>query len=500
MKRILIIFLSIISLNTYAGNPDRIGENGAYELLINGWPRSTGFWDMYAARVTGIEAMRLNPAGLAHLNKMEAAVAHSLWFHGSQTQVTQAGFAGNIGGNNVIGFELQSLNVGDLDRTTVGQPDPDNGLGTFKPRFINVGLTYSRMFSNRIYGGATVRLITENVGNVRALGFSIDLGLQYILGKKENLRFGVALRNWGTPMKYQGDGFTFRGEPQSGADYEGTRSEVPNKVDLPIQLNISASYDFWLGPEYVCNAAYNLHRLTLSAQFTSNSFGKDHFGGGVEYAFKEMFMARVGYRHEKGMYNPDTRTNAYTGFAGGVSVNVPFKQNGPSLGIDYSYRTSNPFGGTHSIGLRFGLGNGGDPCDVSGKDGKDAFKKKKKAVKLTKEETEQIEYIAKNILFETGSAELTDESKQNLDELAKLLKAKESATLNIDAYTDNVGDDDDNKYLSMERAYNVKKYLESKGIDSDRMNSKGHGEENPIDTNDTEEGRANNRRVELSLE
>ena len=42
--------------------------------------------------------------------------------------------------------------------------------------------------------------------------------------------------------------------------------------------------------------------------------------------------------------------------------------------------------------------------------------------------------------------------------------------------------------------------LESKGIDSDRMNSKGNGEENPIDTNDTEEGRANNRRVELSIE
>jgi outer membrane protein OmpA-like peptidoglycan-associated protein len=501
MKRFLVIFLAFVSTNVFAGNPDRIGENGAYQLLINGWPRSTGFWDMYTARITGVESMRLNPAGLAHVKKMEVALAQTLWFQGSQTQVTQVGFAGKLGADNVIGIEMMSLNVGDLYKTTVNNPDPNNGLGTFRPRFLNLGLTFSRTFSNRIYGGATIRLITESVENVKATGFAIDAGLQYILGKKENLRFGVSIRNLGTPMKYTGDGLTYRGVPQDGDDYQGTRSEVTNKFELPAQLTIGASYDLWLGPDYKCYGAYNLHRVTMTAQFTSNTYGKDHFGGGVEYAFKEMFMARVGYRHEPGMFNPDTRLTAYTGLSGGVSVEVPFKENGPSLGIDYSYRTSNPFGGTHSIGLRFGLG-GEDPC-AEEKVGDEALssekKKKGKPIKLSKAEVEKIQNIAASINFETGSAELTNESKATLDDLADFLNEKPTAFLNIAAHTDDVGNDDDNLQLSRERALAVKTYLLEKGIESDRMKAKGFGETMPVASNETEEGKAQNRRVELTV-
>lgn len=497
MKRFLTIFVVLFSSYVFAGNPDRVGENGAYELLINGWPRSTGFWDMYTARVTGVEAMRLNPAGLAHVQKLDAVIAHSIWLQGSGIQVTQGGFAGKIGKANVIGVELMSLNVGDMYKTTVNQPE---GIGTFKPTFINLGITYSRAFSNRIYGGATVRIISESIENVKATGFCLDAGLQYVLGKKENWRFGVSVRNLGTPMKFQGDGFTYRGTPQSGYNYTSTHAEVTKQYQLPALMTIGTSYDLWLGPEYLCNRAYNLHRLTFSGQFTSNTYGRDYFGGGVEYGFKEMFMARVGYRYEPQMYNPTTKSTAYTGFSGGVSVDVPFKENGPSLGIDYSYRTSDPFGGTHSIGLRFGLGSG-DPCGEEGGDAMSSSEKKKKGkpIKLSTEETEMIQGIASEINFATGSSELTEESKTKLDELAKFMKEKEKAFLNIDAYTDNVGSDEDNKVLSMERAFAVKTYLVDKGIDGERMKAKGHGEENPIATNDTEEGRAKNRRVDLTI-
>jgi outer membrane protein OmpA-like peptidoglycan-associated protein len=503
MKRILIVVLALIStnvFNTYAGNPDRIGENGAYQLLINGWPRSTGFWDMYTARITGVESMRLNPAGLAHVKKMEVVLAQTLWLQGSGIQITQAGFAGKLGEDNVIGIELMSLNPGDFDRTTVASPDPNNGLGTFKPRYLNLGVTFARTFSNRIYGGVTLRLINQGVENINATGFAFDAGLQYILGKKENLRFGVSIRNLGTPMKYNGDGFTFR-ESRGDNEFEGTQSAVTQKFELPAQLTIGASYDFWLGPDYKCADAYNLHRLTITGQFSSNTYGKDNFGGGVEYSFKEAFMVRAGYRYEPGLLNPDERTSAYTGIAGGMSVNVPFKENGPSMGIDYSYRTSNPFGGTHSIGLRFGLG-GENPCadEEDGKDAMDSEKKKKgKSIKLSKSETALIQSVASSINFETGSAELKTDSKATLDQLADLMIEKEKAFLNISAYTDNVGNVDDNIQLSRERAFAVKTYLKGKGVDSDRMKAKGFGEADPVSSNDTDEGRAKNRRVELSI-
>jgi outer membrane protein OmpA-like peptidoglycan-associated protein len=499
MKRILTILVAITSLNVFGGNPDRIGENGATQLLINGWPRSTGVWDMYTSRVMGVEAMGLNVAGLAHVKKMEAVFSQSLWLQGSNTQVSQAGFAGKVGADNVIGLSIFSLNVGDLARTTVNNPE-GAGLGTFKPTFINVGLSFARAFSNRIYGGATIRLINESIENVRASGFALDAGLQYLLGEKENVRFGVSVRNLGTPMKYQGDGFTFRGMAPDGDDYELTLSQNSNKFELPAMLTIGASYDLWMGPEYRCNGAYNLYRLTMGASFNSNSYGKDHFGGGIEFAFRELFMVRGGYRHEQGIMNPDLRTSAFTGFSGGMSVQVPFSPNGPSLGIDYSYRTSNPFGGTHSIGVRFALGDGTD-CGESDADGKDAFgeekSKKGKEVKLSKSEEKQLSDIASAIQFETGSADLSDEVKAELDKLVSLLEKKDKATLSIEAHTDNVGADADNLKLSEDRANAVKDYLTGNGISAKRIDTVAYGERKPIADNSTEEGKAKNRRVEL---
>lgn len=501
MKRILTVLIAITSLNVFAGNPDRIGENGGTQLLINGWPRSTGVWDMYTSRVMGVEAMGLNVAGLAHVKKMEAVFSQSLWFQGSNTQVSQAGFAQKLGADNVIGFNIFSLNVGDLYRTTVNNPE-GAGLGTFRPTFINVGLSFARTFSNRIYGGATVKLLSESVENVRASGFALDAGLQYLLGDKEQIRFGVSVRNLGTPMKYQGDGFTFRGDAPDGDDYELTLSSNSNKFELPAQLTLGASYDFWLGPAYKCNGAHNLYRLTLGAAFNSNSYGKDHMGGGIEFAFKEQFVVRGGYRHEQGILNPDLRTSAYTGFSGGMSVQVPLKDNGPSLGIDYSYRSSNPFGGTHSIGIRFALGDGKD-CGESSSEGKDAFKgeksKKGKEVKLSAKDEALILDIAKSIEFETGSSDLTSSTKEKLDELVTYLDKNSKYNISVEAHTDNVGSDEDNLVLSEARANAVKSYLTDNGITDSRIETVAYGERKPKFDNASEEGRAKNRRVELII-
>lgn len=501
MKRILTIIAVVLTLQTFGGNPDRIGESGASQLLINGWARSTGLWDTYTSRVMGIEAMGLNVAGLAHVKKMEAAFSHTLWFQGSETSVSQAGFATKLGEDNVIGVNLFSLNVGDIQRTTVSNPE-GAGLGTFRPRFLNLGVSFARKFSNRIYGGATIKIINESIENVSATGVALDAGLQYLLGKKEQLRFGVGIRNIGTPMKFTGDGFSFRGDAPSGEDYRLTLSQNSNKFELPIQLNIGVTYDLWMGPDYVCNGAYNMHRLTLGGSFTSSSYGKDFFGGGVEYAFRELFMVRAAYRHEQDIMNPDLRSTAHTGFAGGFSVDVPFRDNGPSLGIDYSYRTSDPWGGTHSVGIRFALGDGTD-CGEGVEDGADAFQgektKKGKPIKLSKKEKAAIEDIAGSIGFESGSANLTESAKEELFRLVDLLNEKSEAKINVEAHTDNVGTAADNIKLSDERANAVKAFLVENGIDASRIKAVALGSKKPIADNQTEEGRAKNRRVELSV-
>lgn len=101
-----------------------------------------------------------------------------------------------------------------------------------------------------------------------------------------------------------------------------------------------------------------------------------------------------------------------------------------------------------------------------------------------------------NVSFAKYKTDLTDSSKIQLDDLVKIMKAYPSVEIKINGYTDSRGDADENKTLSEGRAASVKSYLSSKGIASERMKSEGKGQANPIDDNDTDAGRAKNRRIE----
>lgn len=103
------------------------------------------------------------------------------------------------------------------------------------------------------------------------------------------------------------------------------------------------------------------------------------------------------------------------------------------------------------------------------------------------------------VSFAFNSAELTDITKVNLDKLAEVLTANPDTNINIYGHTDSKGSDEYNLTLSQKRADNVKAYLVTKGIAASRLFSKGEGEAYPIASNDTEEGRAKNRRVEFAI-
>jgi len=107
--------------------------------------------------------------------------------------------------------------------------------------------------------------------------------------------------------------------------------------------------------------------------------------------------------------------------------------------------------------------------------------------------------ILKNVFFETASAELLPVSITELNKLRDLLTENPSMNIQLSGHTDNVGSDADNLLLSQNRAKAVRQYLIKQGIGGHRMTAKGFGENNPIDTNETSEGRANNRRTEFFI-
>ena len=107
--------------------------------------------------------------------------------------------------------------------------------------------------------------------------------------------------------------------------------------------------------------------------------------------------------------------------------------------------------------------------------------------------------IARTIYFKTGKFEIADESKTKLEQVARIVKKYPKIKFNINGYTDSVGRESSNLKLSDKRAVAVRHYLVHLGVQGRQLRAKGFGEINPIATNKTKEGRAQNRRTEIIL-
>ncbi|HEY5133078.1 MAG TPA: OmpA family protein [Candidatus Krumholzibacteriaceae bacterium] len=103
------------------------------------------------------------------------------------------------------------------------------------------------------------------------------------------------------------------------------------------------------------------------------------------------------------------------------------------------------------------------------------------------------------ILFDVDKATLKDEAKTNIDKLAVILKKYPDTNVLIEGHTDATGTEEHNLELSKERAQSVSNYLAQLGVDPARFTATGYGELQPIASNDTQEGRQQNRRVELAV-
>jgi outer membrane protein OmpA-like peptidoglycan-associated protein len=103
------------------------------------------------------------------------------------------------------------------------------------------------------------------------------------------------------------------------------------------------------------------------------------------------------------------------------------------------------------------------------------------------------------IEFNTGSSTLTSASREELDRIATALTAHPGAHVQIAGHTDSTGNEPANMALSRARANTVRDTLRDKGVDSDRMQAEGYGSSNPVASNETEEGRAQNRRVTVEV-
>ncbi len=118
---------------------------------------------------------------------------------------------------------------------------------------------------------------------------------------------------------------------------------------------------------------------------------------------------------------------------------------------------------------------------------------------ITEVATKEMGEFAKTILFNSGRSTFQNNVSDKLDGIVKIMKEFSKATFLIEGHTDSTGSKSLNDKLSTKRAASVKDYLVKNGVDASRLETKGLGESNPIDTNKTRAGRANNRRVDIKV-
>ena len=106
-------------------------------------------------------------------------------------------------------------------------------------------------------------------------------------------------------------------------------------------------------------------------------------------------------------------------------------------------------------------------------------------------------HVALYINFDTGKSIIRDESKPVIDQIVQMMKSNPDLKIGVEGHTDNVGTPASNKTLSEARAKSVVSAIVAQGVSADRLSPAGFGQDKPIADNNTEEGRAKNRRVEL---
>lgn len=187
-----------------------------------------------------------------------------------------------------------------------------------------------------------------------------------------------------------------------------------------------------------------------------------------------------------------------------IEANISYEN--LATGANQGLAISNPQTGEYQIALPYGTNYGFSASAknfISISDNIDLttvseFKEITRDLYLVPLETGQVIRI-NNIFFEFAKADLKEESFSELNRLVKLMEQNPAMEIALGGHTDNVGSEESNLKLSTDRSKSVLDYLVSKGITASRISSAGYGKSKPVAENETEEGRALNRRVEFTI-
>jgi len=313
----------------------KVGMSGLPFLKI-GVGRTTGMGEAFVAVADDASAAYWNPAGLALVSGRQAILNHIDWIADVNHEYLSLVVPTRIGS---LGVSATALTLGTFEETTI---DEYQGTGrTFTGTDMAVGITYARMFTDKLAFGLTAKGVSERIWDVGTTGIAFDFGVHYNTGWR-NLRVAMAMANFGPDLSYSGSQLNFTHDPNW--EWPWTREPIPatyltETFPLPMIFRFGLAYDV----------------LRTEAGYMTAAVDLNHFNDvnekinlGLEYKYRQFFL-RGGYT-----LNTDPAYAAKVGWETGLSFGLGVRVRPTSaigIGLDYGYRNLGRLGLSHRLSL-----------------------------------------------------------------------------------------------------------------------------------------------------
>jgi len=307
--RIAIAIFMVLLLPLHAEGAqifEKVGTLGGQSLKIGVGARAAAMGEAYVAIADDATAVYWNPAGIARLSGQSISLNHTAW--PAEIIFDQAAYVFNIKWiPGMLGVNVRALTMSrDIVRTTYL---PDGTGETFDAGEWAYGLSYARSLTDKFSAGLSVNYVQTGLDDIKGTSVTFDFGTLYEIGMM-GAKIGMSIQNIGSEMQF-----------------------IDEKVQMPVFFRVGGSFNVLQQGD---------SRILTSAEFTHPPDNSEKLNLGAEYAFRDFFFLRGGYK-----MNYDTE-----GLTGGFGVKFPLTQSKSSVArIDYAYSDLQYLSDVHRVSM-----------------------------------------------------------------------------------------------------------------------------------------------------